>query len=37
MKKMFFICVFALIGSAMLLAQDINLPAPVKTGGKPLM
>jgi len=21
----------------MLLAQDINLPAPVKTGGKPLM
>ena len=37
MKKMLFICVFALIGSAMLLAQDINLPAPVKTGGKPLM
>lgn len=37
MKKMFFICVFALIGPAMLLAQDIDLPAPVKTGGKPLM
>lgn len=36
MNKIFFFCFFALTGF-FVQAQDIQLPTPVKTGGKPLM